>query len=104
MQVHAPKEVEKLHDLVKKVSENEDSAIDSFEENECDTVINSEEDDQQEARKIANEQISDLEYMKKLMKGDGDASERKPRQKMAKKVKEKINLFTVKVISRDGVR
>lgn len=35
--------------------------------------------------------------MKKLMKSNGDAPERKPRLKMEKKIKEKINLFTVKV-------
>lgn len=54
----------------------------------------SETEDAISSQKIANEQISDIEYMKKLMKGDG---ERKPREKMKKKVKEKIKLHTVKV-------
>ncbi|XP_018562957.1 probable RNA-binding protein 19 [Anoplophora glabripennis] len=94
LQVHAPKEVEKLHNLGNS-SENEDSAIDSGEGNESDH--SEKEADEQEINKFANEQISDLEYMKKLMKTTGDVPERKPRQKMEKKVKEKINLFTVKL-------
>ncbi|KAL3284900.1 hypothetical protein HHI36_019035 [Cryptolaemus montrouzieri] len=42
--------------------------------------------------RLANQQISDLDYMKQLMKKSGE-----PRQKQEKKVKEKIDFFTVKL-------
>jgi len=46
-----------------------------------------------EPEKVAEQPISDMEYMKMLMPG----AERKPRQKMEKKPKEKVQLFNLKV-------
>lgn len=46
-----------------------------------------------ETEKVAEQPISDMEYMKMLMPG----AERKPRQKMEKKPKEKVQLFNLKV-------
>ncbi|CAH1966721.1 unnamed protein product [Acanthoscelides obtectus] len=85
LQVHAPDETEKLHKIRQQKSEKEDSGQGSASDLE---------EDNDEAVKLANEEISDLEYMNQLMKGKG---ERKPRQKMEKKVKEKVKLFTVKL-------
>ncbi|KAJ8968375.1 hypothetical protein NQ314_002325 [Rhamnusium bicolor] len=99
LQVHAPKEVEKLHSMGHKILQNEDGAINSNQSSESVTNSDNNEDDnvQDELNKIANEQISDMEYMRKLMKTSGDSMERKPRQKMEKKVKEKIKLLTIKL-------
>ncbi|XP_066148088.1 probable RNA-binding protein 19 [Euwallacea fornicatus] len=44
--------------------------------------------------KVAKQPISDMEYMKMLMPG----AERKPRQKMEKKIKEKVKLFNLKLM------
>ncbi|KAJ8922208.1 hypothetical protein NQ315_004145 [Exocentrus adspersus] len=94
LQVHAPNELETLHKLETKTQENEETEeVNSNVEFDS----KSDEEEQQNTNKVANEEISDLEYMKKLMKTNGDGSERKPRQKMEKKVKEKIKLFTVKL-------
>ncbi|KAJ8942069.1 hypothetical protein NQ318_004094 [Aromia moschata] len=92
LQLHAPKDLEKLHDLQSKPIENEKEAnTNDISENENDSddeesVINTD--------KLANADISDMEYMRQLMQENKDS---KPRQKMEKKVKEKINLFTVKL-------
>nr|CAH7745100.1 unnamed protein product [Callosobruchus chinensis] len=85
LQVHAPDETAKLHQIKSQKTDEDDSGQESGNDSEVDNT---------EAAKLANEEISDLEYMKQLMKGEG---ERKPRQKMEKKVKEKVNLFTVKL-------
>ncbi|XP_030745137.1 probable RNA-binding protein 19 [Sitophilus oryzae] len=53
--------------------------------------------------KLAEKPISDMEYMKSLMKGSkvedssDETVEKKPRQKMEKKIKEKVTLFTLKL-------
>ncbi|CAH1107316.1 unnamed protein product [Psylliodes chrysocephalus] len=100
LQVHAPSETAKLHKISTKTSENDMDPDNAYQEEQVsnteeETVEkDSETEDAISSQKIANEQISDIEYMKKLMKGDG---ERKPREKMKKKVKEKIKLHTVKL-------
>lgn len=86
--------MEKLSKLKKKEDRQD---VDSGQESTADTDSEVEQDEKEDTDadpKLANEQISDMEYMKQLMKGTG---ERKPRQKMEKKVKEKITLFTLKV-------
>uniref|UniRef100_A0A6P7FLT5 Probable RNA-binding protein 19 n=1 Tax=Diabrotica virgifera virgifera TaxID=50390 RepID=A0A6P7FLT5_DIAVI len=100
LQVHAPNESEKLQKL-KNMQANEEQ-----EENEEKNkhIINLPNEEKEESdsksesedgnKKLANEQISDLEYMKQLIKGE---TERKPREKMKKKVKEQIKLFTIKL-------
>ncbi|XP_074038360.1 probable RNA-binding protein 19 [Leptinotarsa decemlineata] len=97
LQVHAPNEIQKLNkieqkQIEKKEKSNENSDGNSNEDSQDED--DEDNDDNAETDKLANNQISDMEYMKQLMKGN---SERKPRQKMEKKVKEKIKLFTVKL-------
>ncbi|CAG9864766.1 unnamed protein product [Phyllotreta striolata] len=89
LQVNAPTEMEKLHKLTENVDEEKD---DVEEENKSDGEDGDDDEEIEDTSKIANEQISDLEYMKKLIKG-----EKKPREKMQKKIKEKIKLFTLKL-------
>lgn len=94
LQVHAPDETEKLHSLqvLGKNAEDNDSAIDSGKESPH------EESDQEEddSNKLANQEISDMEYMKKLMNKD-TSEEKKPSLKTEKMAKQKIELFNVKV-------
>ncbi|CAH1179142.1 unnamed protein product [Phaedon cochleariae] len=93
LQVHAPKEAKKLQEL-NTDEKTEDHPDDNADSDGPAEDIAQNDDEQPDIEKLANEQISDMEYMKLLMKG---AAERKPRQKMEKKVKEKIQLFTVKL-------
>ncbi|CAH0546804.1 unnamed protein product [Brassicogethes aeneus] len=94
LQVQAPNEIEKLHNLQIASTQENDSAVDSGKDSPDEKSEDDKEDETQD--KLANQEISDMEYMKKLM-GKGDNSEKKPRVKMEKKVKEKIELFTVKL-------
>ncbi|XP_056631573.1 probable RNA-binding protein 19 [Diorhabda sublineata] len=91
LQVSHPKEIEKFQKL-KQIRKDECENETENNLNEENEVSNSENDCS--ADKIANKQISDLEYMKKLIAG---GTEKKPREKMKKKIKEKIKLFTVKL-------
>lgn len=85
LQLNAPKEHGKLQNLDKNkeiAEKNDDSAIES-------------ENDEDKSEKLANQDISDMEYMKTLM---GKPIEDRPkRQKMEKQIKEKKELFTLMV-------
>ncbi|CAG9827411.1 unnamed protein product [Diabrotica balteata] len=100
LQVHAPNESEKLQKLKNMQANQEQEG--NEEKNEDISKLPNEDNEESDYKsesedgnkKLANEQISDLEYMKQLMKGE---TERKPREKMKKKVKEQIKLFTIKL-------
>jgi hypothetical protein len=94
LQVHAPAESRKLRELANAQNENSDNELDN---KVSDSTLNEsveEVDDEEESDdveqskcKLADEKISDLEYMKKLVK----------KNVKVKKEPKNIQLFTVKV-------
>ncbi|KAG5876064.1 hypothetical protein JTB14_004423 [Gonioctena quinquepunctata] len=97
LQVHVPSEIDNFNKLGQKDTEKDENSSEDSDGNDSEEDGDDDEDNEdqiQNDNKLANEQISDIDYMKLLMKSD---TERKPRQKMEKKVKEKIKLFTVKL-------
>ncbi|XP_060520539.1 probable RNA-binding protein 19 [Cylas formicarius] len=60
---------------------------------------NAHQSDIEDTEKLSFKPISDMEYMKSLIKGQNQLPEdqRKPRQKTEKKIKEKVKLFTLKL-------
>lgn len=102
LQVHG--DGEKLEKL--KIKQNKDELQSDSDDSGTHSDSNAQNDDMDEesgADKLAEKPISDLEYMKMLMKSSKSdevplaTTERKPRQKTEKKVKEKITLFNIKV-------
>lgn len=86
LQLNAPKEHEKLQNLEKEklAKEDEDSAIES-------------QSDEEQTEKLANKDISDLDYMKTLMGKPLETEDAPKRKAMEKQAKEKKELFTLKV-------
>lgn len=78
LELHAPEQSKKLRELLKKQQESEDEETDDEDEGE----------DSIQKNKLADEPISDLAYMKKLIK---------PKEKLKKEPKQ-IKLYTIKVI------
>ncbi|XP_076264018.1 putative RNA-binding protein 19 [Rhynchophorus ferrugineus] len=102
LQVHGNCEILKKVKRKKDEEEAHSDGDDSGTHSDND-IKNEDMDEEGTHDKLAEKPISDLEYMKMLMKGSKSeevslgAIERKPRQKTEKKVKEKLTLFNIKL-------
>lgn len=100
MQLHGTTDLQSLMSKLEESEEKINKLQDGQNDDNDDEKDEDEEDDSgnestdETEGKVANKKISDLEYMKLLM---SNSVAKKPRQKMEKKPKEKIKLFTVKL-------